>query len=430
MSYSTGGYTYTDHVLTVPLDWDDPVQQIEIYAREIARDDAPDAPALVWFQGGPGNKGQRPESIGGWLEAALGDYRVFLVDQRGTGRSTPADAALLGDLDGAAQGEYLAHLRADAIVRDAEALRESLGLATWTALGQSFGGFIITTYLSMAPAGLEQALITAGLPPLFTADGARASADDVYRSTYPLTAARNAEFFDRYPGDQELAGTIARHLADTEEVLPTGERLTPERFQQLGIGLGTASGFDAVHYLIEDPFTTVRGQRRIKPWVLAAWGAKLTFATNPLYAAIHESIYGTPGLSATNWAAERMRAEFEAFATPPAEAGADFVFVGEHMFSWQFQQDPALVPLRGGAEVLAAKDDWTDLYELAALAENQVPVAAAIYTPDMFVPRSSQERTAAAIRGLVPVYFDEYQHDGIRADGARIFRELQAALVS
>ncbi|MFT4227095.1 alpha/beta fold hydrolase [Micropruina sp.] len=424
-----GGVEYREHLVEVPLVWgaDDP-RRITVFARELVREGRRDAPYLVWFQGGPGNRAQRPESISGWLDAALNDHRVVLLDQRGTGRSTPADAQSLAGLSSAEQAEYLRHFRADSIVSDAEAVRDALEVDTWWALGQSFGGFILTRYLSAAPSSLAGVMIAAGLPPFVTADGGVASADDVYAETYPLTARRNDEFFTRYPGDRELCGRVARHLADVEELLPTGERLTPERFQKLGIGLGTASDFDALHYALEDPFTVVSGARRLKSHSLAQWGVRLSMAQNPLYAVLHESIYGRPGLAPTAWAAHRVRNRFEVFATPPEELGERFCFVGEHMFPWQFEQDPALAPLRGSAELLAEVDDWGELYDLDALAANQVPVAAAMYTPDMFVPFASQQRTAALIAGLRPVISAEYQHDGIRADGATLYGRLKEAL--
>ena len=40
-------------------------------------------------QGGPGGGSPRPTSRTGWLGAAVERYRVLLLDQRGTGRSTP-----------------------------------------------------------------------------------------------------------------------------------------------------------------------------------------------------------------------------------------------------------------------------------------------------------------------------------------------------
>ena len=42
----------------------------------------------------------------------------------------------------------------------------------------------------------------------------------------------------------------------------------------------------------------------------------------------------------------------------------------------------------------------------------------------MYVERELSERTARAIRGLRPWVTNEYQHNGLRADGERILRRL------
>ena len=47
-------------------------------------------PWLVFLQGGPGFGAQRPVGRDAWLDRALRDFRVLLLDQRGTGRPTPA----------------------------------------------------------------------------------------------------------------------------------------------------------------------------------------------------------------------------------------------------------------------------------------------------------------------------------------------------
>ena len=85
------------------------------------------------------------------------------MDQRGTGLSAPITPRVLEALGGAdAQAAYLAHFRADAIVRDAERVRAALVPRSghdggrWTLLGQSFGGFCAATYLAHAPAGARR----------------------------------------------------------------------------------------------------------------------------------------------------------------------------------------------------------------------------------------------------------------------------------
>ncbi|MFX4431709.1 alpha/beta fold hydrolase, partial [Acinetobacter baumannii] len=85
----------------------------------------------------------RPESNDGWLKRALKNYRVLLLDQRGTGLSSPVTQQTLSELsDSQSQFEYLKHFRGDNIVRDSEFIRKALiGKIKWTVLGQSYGGF-------------------------------------------------------------------------------------------------------------------------------------------------------------------------------------------------------------------------------------------------------------------------------------------------
>jgi pimeloyl-ACP methyl ester carboxylesterase len=92
MSYRQVGTVLTDHLFAVPLDHGRPDgEQIEVFAREVVAADRADAdlPWLLFLQGGPGFGAQRPQGRDSWLDRALTEYRVLLLDQRGTGRSTP-----------------------------------------------------------------------------------------------------------------------------------------------------------------------------------------------------------------------------------------------------------------------------------------------------------------------------------------------------
>jgi hypothetical protein len=64
------------------------------------------------------------------------------------------------------------------------------------------------------------------------------------------------------------------------------------------------------------------------------------------------------------------------------------------------------------------------LYDEERLAENRVPVAAAVYADDMCVDRELSEETAARIRGLRVWLTNEYEHDGLRVDGRRVLDRL------
>src|SRR5512142_1352220 len=193
------GLALTDHTCTVPLDHADPDRGgIEVFAREVCAVDkvGEDLPWLLFLQGGPGGKGPRPVGADGWLGRAVKTHRVLLLDQRGTGRSSPVTARTAGGMDPAALAAYLRLFRADSIVADAELIRGRLaGGAPWETLGQSYGGFITLTYLSRAPEGLRACYVTGGVP------GLTATADEVYARTYPRAAAKNADYYRRYPQD-------------------------------------------------------------------------------------------------------------------------------------------------------------------------------------------------------------------------------------
>ena len=87
------GLVLTEHEIDVPLDHAAPDgDTITFFARETADVDGRDLPFLVFLQGGPGSEAPRPMRLPttpGWLDRALRDFRVLMVDQRGTGRSAP-----------------------------------------------------------------------------------------------------------------------------------------------------------------------------------------------------------------------------------------------------------------------------------------------------------------------------------------------------
>ncbi|MDH6576561.1 alpha/beta fold hydrolase [Kitasatospora sp. MAP5-34] len=421
------GIVTTDHVFQVPLDHQAPEgEQIEVYAREVVASgrEGDDLPWLLFLQGGPGGKANRPVGRDGWLVRALDDYRVLLLDQRGTGRSTPATRQTLARRGGARQqADYLAHFRADSIVRDAELIRRRLLGADgrWTLLGQSFGGFCTLTYLSVAPEGLREAFVTGGLA------GLRSSADDVYRTAYPRVARKNSAHYARYPQDVAAVRRIAAHLIETPAQLPDGGLLTVRAFQALGLMLGSGSGSHALHHLLEEAWVEGVDGPELSDTFLAGVQAQLSFAGGPLYAVLHESIYGqrSVDVAGTRWAAERVREEFPEFDAEAAlKSGAPVLFTGEMIYPWLFETDPALQPLRETAQLLAERTDWPDLYDPERLAANQVPVVAAVYHDDMYVDTADSLETGRAVQGLRAWVTNEWEHDGLRASGGQVLDHL------
>ncbi len=396
------GLVLTDHEVWVPLDHEKPDgDRITVFAREVADVDGRDKPVLVFLQGGPGSEAPRPTrhpTNPGWLDRALQDYRVLMFDQRGTGRSTP-----IGTLPGMTpqqQADHLVHFRADSIVRDAELFRQALGVDRWSVLGQSFGGFCSLTYLSFAPEGLREAFFTGGVPPVGRA------VDDVYAATYRTQLERNRRYYARYPGDRDRVRALHERLDVGAVTLPNGDVLSSRRFRTIGNGLGMSDGAERLHYLLElDPDS---------PMFRHDLAAALPFSgRNPIYAAIHEACYAD-GVS-TRWAAERVMPD--EFREDPT------LFTGEHVFPWSLTDDSELAPLAEAADLLATYD-WPRLYDEDALRSCDVPAAAAIYAEDAYVDRALSEETAALVPTLRPWVTNEYEHNGLRADGERVLDRL------
>ncbi|MFC7219722.1 alpha/beta fold hydrolase [Streptomyces polyrhachis] len=416
------GVLLTDHRIEVPLDHDAPgAERLTLFVREAVAPDreSDELPYLLYLQGGPGSPGPRPQGADGWLKRALRDYRVLLLDQRGTGRSTPVNRQTLPRRGTPQeQAAYLAHFRADSIVRDAESVRRTLlgPSGNWSLLGQSFGGFCTLTYLSQAPQHLRECFVTGGLP------GLRATAEDVYRAAYPRVRAKNERHYARYPQDAAVARRIAEHLVKEDVALPDGRRLTVEGFQSLGLLLGSGSGSHQLHWLLEDPWVPGADGEELADAFLAAVQERLSFAANPLYAALHEAIYAqrSVGGEPTAWAAQRVRAEFPEF-DPAAER---LLFTGEMIYPWMFDTDPVLKPLRQAAYLLAERTDWPDLYDPQRLAANRVPVYAAVYHDDMYVDRDDSLATAEAVGGVRTWITNEWEHDGLRVSGGEVLDRL------
>lgn len=411
------GLVLREHVFEVPLHDGPGSPSLHVFGREAVRPDrdAETLPWLVFLQGGPGFGSPRPTTRSGWLDVALRRYRVLLLDQRGTGLSTPITAATLAALpDDAARAEYLGHFRADGIVRDCEHIRAALlgPQERWSVLGQSFGGFVAVHYLSHAPHGLREAFITGGLPPL------RAHPDEIYGATYQRLASKNAAYFERYPEDRDRLREVLRTCRDEDVQLPTGGPLTPERVQLLGLAFGMSDGFEAVHYLLEDAFER-GGNGPLRDTFLHALIAAQPFETHPLFAVLHEAAY-CQGF-ASRWSAQRVRAQWPTF--DPTHATPSLT--GEMIYPCMFEQLPALRPYAGAAELLAQREDWPALYDAAVLAKNEVPTVAAIYADDMYVERSFSEHTAASIGGLRPWLTNAYEHNGLRADAAVLERLMK-----
>ncbi|MGO3715082.1 MAG: alpha/beta fold hydrolase, partial [Glutamicibacter arilaitensis] len=241
-SCTVAGRHLSDYSLQVPLDWKHPEgEHITVFYREVvaAHRQHEELPLMIYLQGGPGGAGPRPIGDSGWLSVALERFRVILMDQRGTGASTPVTTQVIEGFDsGEAGATYLENFRADSIIRDAEAIRiHGYGSKPWVTLGQSYGGFLTLSYLSFFPEALAGCLITGGLPSLTPC------AASVYARTIPRVRAKNEKFYKLYPADRQRVENLVRTLNEDEYFLPDGDRFTVRRLQSLGIDFGMGPGF-------------------------------------------------------------------------------------------------------------------------------------------------------------------------------------------
>ena len=419
ITHKIPGLILTEHDFTVPLDYTDIDKgKITVFAREVvaAGKEDKDLPWLLFLQGGPGFGAPRPEFSSGWLKRALREYRVLLLDQRGTGRSTPVLTQTLTPLSSPqAQADYLKHFRQDSIVKDAEFIRRNLIGAEhrWSVLGQSYGGFCAVHYLSAAPEGLREVIITGGLPPL------QGHIDRVYRATYRTLIEKNKLYYTRYPEDIRKVREIVEFLNEHNVHLPNGDILSPRRFRQLGIAFGASNGFEQMHYLLELAFVNgSQGKTLSYPFLVRLQNA-LAYDTHPIYAILHEPIY-CQGFS-PDWSAERIMSEFPEFTITPDHP---IFFTGEMIYPWMFEEYNQLRPLRDAAEILAHDKNWPELYDLSILNHNQVPCVAAIYYNDMYVDRNLSEETAQEINELRLWITNEYEHSALRLHGERLLDKL------
>lgn len=387
--------TVEEHTLTVPLVWDDPAdtRTIDIFARVVARDGGESLPFLVFLQGGPGHEAPRPfhsSTSPAWLDEALAHYRVVMLDQRGTGLSTPVGDA---DLERGSEdiAEYLTHLRADAIVRDCEAMREHLGAITWSVLGQSFGGFTTLAYLSTDAESLADVYITGGL----SAVGRHP--DEVYALCYDKMRAASETYYRRFPEHRD----VMRRLVDLADagaiVLPDGEVVSASRLRSVGSALGTNEGWQTVWSLLErDPSSNAFRHDLMHAMPYSG--------RNPLYFAFHESSYADG--QATRWSAER---------TEPADFRSDVtLFTGEHIRREWTETVPAFQPWRDVTLALA-EFEWPKIYDAPAIAASGATGAAAVYANDVYVPMEFSLETARLLPGVSVWVTSEHEHNGLRS---------------
>lgn len=431
--YIYGGKVF-ERSFDCPLDYSNPDngKTVRVAVHHIVplgkEDKAHELPFIIYLQGGPGHECRVPQSVkSGWYSTAISEgYQILLVDQRGTGASSPINASSLGKMFTTTNDkvEYVAQFRADNIVRDCERIRQILCRGRTDAesrkvalLGQSFGGFCITTYLSLFPGSISKAFITGGVPPLVD------SPDPVYKATYKRMITRNQQYYQKFPRDVARVRQIMEYLNRVDVMLPDGGRLSPRRFQQLGTAFGFTGGFDSVHHIVSKAAFDLETVGELSTHTLTAIANFYHFDSNPLYAIMHEAIYCQGG-NPSQWSAHRVREE--CFADEFEHRWSKIVgrgdrqipvyFTGETVYPWMLDDYAELRKLKDVAQGLAEYTGWGQIYDVGVLEKTTAQVAGVSYYNDMFVDFNFSEQTAHTVKGFRQWVTNEYHHNGLSAD--------------
>ena len=414
------GYVLTDHVVEVPLDHAaaHDGRTIEVFAREVvAVDQRARGPAVAAVP--PGRAGRQVPAPGGRTTAGSG------TRPRRTGcccstsaapaaarRSPGCTVAGWSDADIAAYLRLIPRRQHRRATPSCCATRVAGG-RRWETLGQSYGGFVTLTYLSLAPEGLDACYVTGGLPGLD-----RHAPTTSTRAPTRGWPRKNAEFYAPLPRRRRrwCAGSPTTWRR-SDVRLPDGDRLTARRLPSLGID--------------------VRDELRVRAAALAARGglarrpscptssctrcmALTGHVDGPLFA-LQEYIYGQPGSGASGWAAERAMARAPGLRRGPRPAAVH----RRDVLPLDVRGDPraAAVPGRGRAAGGA-----TTTGRRSTTSTGWPPTRCRWPRPSTSTTCTStpglQLDTAARVGNVRAWVTNEYEHDGLRADGPRVLGRL------
>lgn len=425
----------TELLFSVPLDHAKPDgRHIRIFGRTAEPYKKPIDPAdnnkpshlplISYIQGGPGFGIGNPAHMPCTSILLEKGYKFVCLDHRGMGLSNTVTAATLArEGDDTAQADYLTYFRAPYAVQDLEAIRLCMtekypeAQRKWSIMGQSYGGWVSTNYLSTYPEGLRESFIFGGLPPVF-----ETSPEKTVRRSLKILRERNEKYYAKFPGDVDKVKKVVEHLKSTKVVLPDGGALSAARFLEIGIGLGMKGGIDEVHTIVMRATNDLEMFGELTRPTLEIIVGFLPFETAVLYALMHEAIYCQG--EATNWTFDRIVAEDHDFDSQQDKQR--YSFTGEMVFSRCFDENSELRSLKGVAEILHQKKDWPDLYDIDQLKRNEVPIHAAVYHDDMYVARETSMQTASTIKNCKVYLTNQMHHDAVRAKAQEVLSAVFA----
>lgn len=402
-------------------------------------------PIILYLCGGPGadNPPCRVPDMNRWLLRR--GYQILYVDYRGCGESTPVKAGTLKErgMSDQEMADYIKQFCQDNIVRDLEAIRMCLSGQVgnvdgsdaspfrWTILGQSYGGYISLTYLSIHPEGLLEVFITGGLPPCGM------EIEDYFKVEYANIVDQNKLFYSSYPAAARLLRDVLGQITEIgpRNIPMTGRGyMSGQKLLTLGRQFGSKVGFPEVYHLLQKICSDLRATKKLSPDTIREFEGILHVDERPLYPILLEQTWCTGG--PTRWAAERVAAGLEGFEylrvdshgryPDPSETsvGRPIYFNANTYCRFHYDTHEELIDLKGAVEILA-EHAWESSYDFEQLAKNplQVPVYAMSFLQDMHLDLGVSGDTAAKVGGLCLVE-DPGWHQDIRYKPAAVLEKL------
>ena len=187
--------------------------------------------------------------------------------------------------------------------------------------------------------------------------------------------------------------------------------------------------FERVHWLIDSAFSD--GDGSLKAFKHGGgtadgylsdeflYGVMDATSSSPLYWPLQEFIYADGELDhPIRWAAQQVRETMPEFAG----SARPLLFTGEAVFPWMFDQQKALQPFLPAVDCMMNDMQFGKIYDLDQLANNEVPLQAAVYFDDLYVDSGLQLDTLSHISNSHYWTTNEFEHDGVHGDF--VFRHL------
>lgn len=406
-------------------------------------------PMILYLCGGPGadNPPCRVPKMNHWLLQK--GYQVLYLDYRGCGASSPVRSTTLKQRgladDPQKMAQYITHFGQDNIVRDLEAIRLCLSSVIparghgdmrkdpikWTILGQSYGGYISLTYLSMHPEGLQEVFITGGLPPCGM------DIQDYFRVEYVDIVAQNKAFYTSYPDADVLVRHLLRLITEIgPKNIPMSGRgyMSGQKLLTLGRQFGSKVGFSEVYNLLRKIQHDLDTMRTLAETTVDEFESILHVDERPLYPILLEQTWCSGG--STRWAAESVARQLPGFQYLRADENGVYpdpsltpddqpiYFTANTYCRFHFDTHEELIDLKATVDLLS-EHPWKCPYDFDKLRRNplDVPIFAISFVQDMHLDLGVAGETAKKVGGL-HLAIDPGWHQDIRHKPAAVLDNL------